>query len=740
MADDSSSAAPDKSGSAGTAAAARGPAFVALKSGLVIRQYVIEEVIGAGGFGITYRAHHERLTSKLFALKEYFPRQFATRSGTHVVSTPDGEGLFGWGLDRFLKEAEALSKCEHPGIVDVVDYFEANGTAYAVLGYVEGQQMGHWLDRLGRPPTQAELDRVLMPLLDALDVVHRAKLLHRDIAPDNILIRRDGSPCLIDFGACREDIRERSQKVSAIVKHGYSPPEQYHGIAELQGPWTDIYAVGATIYRAISGQPPMDSSRRGALGDGLRPVGEMTEAPYRPGFMAAIDMALRLKPEERPRSIADWRAMLASEAAPVHEEPGRPEEPVGRKDTRQPTGGREDGRRAAASDGGNRRADAGPAKPAVETHGAGRRGAAIVAGIAAVALAGMGAVALWRSPEPAPRSEPGPKAGLVAKADPPAETKSGPIVPLTPDPEAAAERAWASLAGSADIAGLERFLELYGTSRRAAEARTRLAALRDEARRSEEALALAAQAKAAAERAAQAATDAWARVRQTTDVAAIERFIAEHGASPLAAEARARLAALRSEAERQGARDAAWAACNAAPDAVKVSACSRVVDGDDTPERRAAAYQLRGNAERKAASYDKAIADLTRSLELKSAQAQVLTDRGVAHFLKGGTAGREAALRDYDAALRIEPRHAEALNNRAWAVFQAGRAADALVDATKSIEASPTNGYAYDTRGQILEALGRRDDAIRDYERAVQIDPGQDTSRAGLARLRATRR
>ncbi|MBN9325250.1 MAG: DUF1636 family protein, partial [Delftia acidovorans] len=220
MADETRPATPLPEATTSTSAAPVAAAYVALKSGLVIRHYVIEEVIGAGGFGITYRARQERLKSKVFALKEFFPREFAARSGTHVISTRDGEGIFRWGLDRFLKEAEALAKCEHPGIVDVVDYFEENGTAYAVLGYVEGQQLGHWADNLGRAPTQAELDRILMPLLDALEVVHGADLLHRDIAPDNILIRRDGSPCLIDFGACREDIRERSRKISAIVKHG----------------------------------------------------------------------------------------------------------------------------------------------------------------------------------------------------------------------------------------------------------------------------------------------------------------------------------------------------------------------------------------------------------------------------------------------------------------------------------------------------------------------------------------
>jgi serine/threonine protein kinase/regulator of sirC expression with transglutaminase-like and TPR domain len=684
MADETRSAAPPRDTTASTSAAPRAADFVALKSGLEIRHYVIEEVIGAGGFGITYRARHERLKSKVFALKEFFPREFAARSGTHVISTRDGEGIFRWGLDRFLKEAEALAKCEHPSIVDVVDYFEENGTAYAVLGYIEGQQLGQWLDGLGRPPTQAELDRLIGPILDALEVVHRANLLHRDIAPDNILIRRDGSPCLIDFGACREDVRERSQKVSAIVKHGYSPPEQYHGIAELQGPWTDIYALGATLYRAVSGVSPMDSSRRGSLGDGLKPITEMTHTEYRPGFMAAIDMALRLKPDERPKSIGDWRPMLMSETAPVldRDEKRRKDKP---DDAREAEVRLVEGADSSSGKGGD-------ATPAVTPA---RRGAVVIGAIAAIALAGMGALAFWRSPPPTPRPDPAPKPGPTIKPDLPTEAKSGPIAPVAPDSEQAAATAWTQIASTTDPTVIERFLELHGTTARASEARARLAALREDSRKADAA-------KAEAERAKQAAE--------------------------------------RAEAERQRAREAAWTACQGAPDAAKVAACARVIDSDDTAQRRAAALQIRGNAERKVGNFDKAIADLTRSLDLVPGQAQVLTDRGVAHFLKGGAAERQAALNDYDAALRVDPRHAEALNNRAWAVFQTGRAADALADANRSIEAVATNGYAYDTRGQILEALGRRDDAIRDYERAIQIDPSQETSRAGLQRLRGAKK
>ncbi len=663
---------------AGPTAAAAAAQFVALKSGLRIRHYIVEEVIGAGGFGITYLARHERLTAKVFALKEFFPREFAARQGTHVVSTTDGRGIFRWGLDRFLKEAEALAKCEHPGIVDVVDYFEENGTAYAVLGYVEGQQLGQWLSGLGRPPTQGELDRVLMPLLDALEVVHGARLLHRDIAPDNIIIRRDGSPCLIDFGACREDIRERSQKVSAIVKQGYSPPEQYHGLAELQGPWTDIYALGATMYRAISGLPPMDATRRGALGDTLEPVSVMSQTEYRPGFMHAIDMALRLKPDERPQSVADWRAMLnevvPAKVAPL---PGRKEPSDKEKDDAKE-------RREKTDDPADPpRPSPGPGPKPVPTRG----GLVLAVGLAIVAII-AGVAFLRPAPGPASSGEAGGAAqGTIAGG-------SG-----------ATQGSGTSGQQSATAPGGQR---LSATVEPPVD-RERLA------------------------------REAWTVLAASTDRAAIERFIAAHPGTATAATARTRLDDLTRAEERRAALDRQLAACRAAPATDKATACRPVIESDDTPARRLEALTLRGTAHRAAANYDAAIADFTAALALQPGSADLLNHRGIARFLKGGDADRQAALADYTAAVAADARHAEAYNNRAWVLLQLGRAADALPDANRSIELVPTNGYAYDTRGHINEALGRRDAAIRDYERAVAIDATQADSQAALARLRAGR-
>jgi serine/threonine protein kinase len=169
--------------------------------------------------------------------------------------------------------------------------------------------MSQWLKRLGRPPTQEELDRLLTPLLGALEEVHRHNMMHRDISPDNLLIREDGRPVLIDFGSARESIRGRARALSAIVKHGYSPPEQYTSRPELQGPWTDIYALAATLYRAISGKLPPDATER-IVRDDLLPLARLARAPYRQGFLDAIDRGLRMKVEERPQTIVEWRELL----------------------------------------------------------------------------------------------------------------------------------------------------------------------------------------------------------------------------------------------------------------------------------------------------------------------------------------------------------------------------------------------------------------------------------------------
>ena len=223
----------------------------------LVGDFRIQRVLGAGGFGITYLAEEAAL-NRLVTIKEYFPADYAARGAT-AQATPRSQGCaddYKWGLDRFIEEAQTLARFVHPNIVRVYRYFRANNTGYMVLHFEEGGSFKAWLRNLKRAPRQPELDRMVGPLLDALETVHAGDYLHRDIAPDNIIIRKDGSPVLIDFGSARGEIASHSKTVSALVKPGYSPYEQYATTSRQQGPWTDIYALGATLYHARHRQAP----------------------------------------------------------------------------------------------------------------------------------------------------------------------------------------------------------------------------------------------------------------------------------------------------------------------------------------------------------------------------------------------------------------------------------------------------------------------------------------------------
>lgn len=282
-----------------------------LPIGTRLDHYVLQEVLGAGGFGITYLAVHETL-GKQYAIKEYFPGAFSYREGVTVRPSVTSADTYQWGLDRFVTEARALARFKHHSIVDVTNIFEANGTAYIVLGYEAGQNMGEWLKRLGRRPTQAELDKIVVPLLSALEEIHNHGLLHRDIAPDNVLIRPDGMPVLIDFGSARELTRNHSRVQSMVVKQGFSAPEQYSTRPGLQGPWTDIYALASTLYRAIVGQAPPEATDR-LLKDEVVSLAHLSRNGYRPDFLTAIEAGLRIKTADRPQTIAEWREQLMTQ-------------------------------------------------------------------------------------------------------------------------------------------------------------------------------------------------------------------------------------------------------------------------------------------------------------------------------------------------------------------------------------------------------------------------------------------
>lgn len=282
--------------------------ILALPPGYVLESYRIERVLGEGGFGITYLAVDTE-SEKRVAIKELLPGDIATRiEGSTVV--PKGDHLretFEWALDNFAKEARALARLSHPNVVPIHRLFRANGTAYMVMDFVEGSSLRDWLKQHPRP-SEEELRSILLPLLDGLEHVHEAGLLHRDIKPDNIFITAKGRPVLLDFGSARVDTG-RTQTMTAVVSEGYSPFEQYQRKAR-QAPATDLYSLAAVMVRAVTGEAPPSSVDRMAVEDEFPPVTESHAGKYSPAFLQAVDAAFAVKLEHRPQSVADWRRMF----------------------------------------------------------------------------------------------------------------------------------------------------------------------------------------------------------------------------------------------------------------------------------------------------------------------------------------------------------------------------------------------------------------------------------------------
>lgn len=294
---------------------------------VLVDEYRIDRVLGAGGFGITYRARDVKLDIDV-AIKEYFPRDFASRTRTVTVGPRSRSDVdqFQWGLSQFIEEARRLARLQHPNIVRCMRYFEANDTGYFVMTFEEGRTLDKYFPK---PPQQRELDELLKPLLDALEALHGAGIFHRDLSPDNILVRDDDTPVLIDFGASRQAMARRTQTVAAIVKPGYSPIEQYDRETRQQGAWSDIYALGATIYDIIAGGPPPDALSR-LRNDSYVSARNAARGAYRNDFLDAIDWALKPDPDDRPVTVREWRRRLLPnpsrrpDAAPTRYDPTGP--------------------------------------------------------------------------------------------------------------------------------------------------------------------------------------------------------------------------------------------------------------------------------------------------------------------------------------------------------------------------------------------------------------------------------
>ena len=283
----------------------------ALPMQAMLLEYRIEQVLGAGGFGITYRARDTNL-DKDVAIKEYLPGELAMRTpdGKVVAQATSHEAGYKWGLERFLQEARTLAKFSHPHIVRVLRYFEANATAYMVMDYEQGDPLKTVLQLDPQPPEE-KLKALLAPLLDGLAAVHAMGFLHRDIKPDNIFIRADGRPVLIDFGAARQAMGGETKSLTSILTPGYAPLEQYSGEGK-QGPWTDLYAMGGVLYRAVADKNPPDAVSR-IRGDSLGAGLATARGKYSEPFLRAIESAMHLDEKKRPQSVEQWKPAVLAE-------------------------------------------------------------------------------------------------------------------------------------------------------------------------------------------------------------------------------------------------------------------------------------------------------------------------------------------------------------------------------------------------------------------------------------------
>jgi serine/threonine protein kinase len=284
-----------------------------LAVGTLVGSYELISVLGQGGFGITYLARDTGLGRKV-ALKEYLPASLAIREADTTVvprSTAMAEE-FVWGRDRFIDEARTLATLGGvSSIVPVYDFLEANGTAYMVMAFAEGETLSHRL-KDGRPMSPADVDRLLYPLMEGLERVHEAGFVHRDIKPDNIILDANGGPTLIDFGASRAPVAGRTGAMTAIFTPGYAAAEQFS--SGKQGPWTDIYGLSATLYHAIAGRTPPSAFDR-MLDDEYVSLVEMRPNGFPLATLAAIDAGMAVRTGGRPQSIAAWRELFAEGAA-----------------------------------------------------------------------------------------------------------------------------------------------------------------------------------------------------------------------------------------------------------------------------------------------------------------------------------------------------------------------------------------------------------------------------------------
>lgn len=283
-------------------------AWYFLQPGTQIDEYVIDGSLGGGGFSSVYLAR-QRADQRQVVIKEYLPRRLAHRTWGNLVvpNSEETRNLFIMGRKLFLEEAMVLTKFRHPSIVTVLNFFQANSTVYLVMTYEYGKVLAEYLKEKSGPMSESFLMKVFPPLLEGIDCIHSQGFLHLDIKPHNILIRPGGEPLLLDFGAVQPFPYTGPPKPSKVSSSGFSPIEQYTGDDRL-GPWSDIYALGATMRMSIEGKPPPPAKER-AIKDKMTPTARAYRNKYPAFLLEAIDAATAMNPRERPQTA---QAMLGA--------------------------------------------------------------------------------------------------------------------------------------------------------------------------------------------------------------------------------------------------------------------------------------------------------------------------------------------------------------------------------------------------------------------------------------------
>lgn len=280
-----------------------------LPAGTRLDNYVIREALGGGGFSVVYLADGPDSNAPV-AIKEYMPCKLAVRAADMSVSARCARHAdrFQRGRNLFFQEASILATLRHANIVDVRSFFNANGTVYMVMAYAQGKNLQHYIAQRRGRLSERFLLTVFPPLLDALRFIHTQGYLHLDIKPGNVHVRPGGIPLLLDFGAVHRRQDSRQQQLGHITSAGFSPIEQYNKTGYI-GPWTDIYAIGASMRTCIEGRPPVDARERHSH-DRLRPAVQQFRRLYSIELLQALDWAMEIDPLLRPQSVDEFAGVL----------------------------------------------------------------------------------------------------------------------------------------------------------------------------------------------------------------------------------------------------------------------------------------------------------------------------------------------------------------------------------------------------------------------------------------------